>query len=338
MMGSAHGGPPRIGVVIPYFQREPGLLHRALSSVSAQEYRPVQVVVVDDGSPRAAAEEITPTLRSALPGLTVIRQDNKGVAAARNAALDAMTEEVSAIAFLDSDDYWHPAHLRHAAVALSRDADFFFSNLRIEGTTTDRFRQQGRRDLLDNRRTAPAAPGIMVWAGTVSALLAVNCPVWSSAVAFRRAVMPQVRFPVTLRTAGEDHIAWWELLVRSSVIMYCTEPTATYGTGGVGIWQHAEFGSVRHLVRLGDEIRMRRYVLNNYPVSAAARRIVQRTIAEHRDSALASALHLLRRRRENAFKETLYMLWDDPMWVASWCVTLPKLLYKRIRGAPVVRH
>src|SRR5580658_2810694 len=65
---------PRIGVVIPYFQRDAGLLRRALTSVAAQEHSPVQVVVVDDGSPRAAAEEITPTLHNALPGLTVIRQ------------------------------------------------------------------------------------------------------------------------------------------------------------------------------------------------------------------------------------------------------------------------
>jgi succinoglycan biosynthesis protein ExoW len=336
-MGSADGEPPRIGVVIPYFQREPGLLHRALSSVSAQEYRPVQVVVVDDGSPRAAAEEITATLRSTVPGLTVIRQENKGVAAARNTALDAMTEEVSAIAFLDSDDYWEPAHLRLAALALSRGADFFFANLRIEGTTTDRFRQQARLDLLDNPRPVPDAPGIMLWAGSVSALLAVNCPVYSPTVAFRRAVMPQVRFPVTLRAAGEDHIAWWELLVRSSVIMYSAEPTVILGTGGVGIWQHSEFGSVRHLVKLGDEIRMRRYVLNNYPLSADARRGVQQFIATQRDSALFSALHLLRRRRENAFKETLNLMWDDPMWVATWCVVLPKLLYRRIRP-PVTRH
>ena len=321
---------PRIGVVIPHFQREPGLLHRALSSISAQEYHPVQVVVVDDGSPRAAAEEITATLRSALPGLTVIRQENKGVAAARNTALDAMTEEVSAIAFLDSDDSWEPAHLRLAAVALSRGADFFFSNFRIEGTTTDLFSQL-RRDLLDNPSPLPDAPGIMLWVGSVSALVALGTPVRTSTVAFRRSVMPQVRFPVTLRAAGEDDIVWWELLVRSSVIMYCTEPTVTYGTGGVGIWQHAEFGSVRYLVKLGDTIRMRRYVLNNYPVSAYARRRVQRSIAAHRDAALFSALHLLRRRREDAFKEVLYLLRDDPMCVAAWCVELPKLMYRKIR-------
>ena len=41
-----------IGVVIPYFQRMPGLLNRALRSVAAQEgQHPLQVYVVDDTSP-----------------------------------------------------------------------------------------------------------------------------------------------------------------------------------------------------------------------------------------------------------------------------------------------
>jgi len=328
---------PRFGVVIPHFQRQAGLLHRALSSICAQEYRPVQVVVVDDGSPRAAAEEITATLRSVLPGLAVIRQANQGVAAARNAALDAMTPEVSAIAFLDSDDYWRPAHLRNAAVAFSQGADFFFANLSIEGTTTDMFRQQARRDLLDNPRPVPAAPGIMLWTGSVSALLAINCPVTTSGVVFRRAVMPQVRFPLTMRgpAGGEDDLVWWALLVRSSVVMYCAEPTVTYGTGGMGFFQHATYGSVRYLVRLADGIRVRRYVLHNYPLSPEDRRLLQKRIAAHRDDALVSALHLLRRGRENTLKEILYLLRDDPMCIAAWCGALPKLLYRKIRRAPV---
>ena len=321
---------PRIGVVVPYFQREAGLLHRALSSIAVQEYRPVQVVVVDDGSPRSAADEITATLRCELPGLTVICQPNRGVAAARNAALDAMAPEVSAIAFLDSDDYWQPTHLRQAAVALSLGADFFFSNLKIEGATTDMFRQDARRDLLEHPPPVAAAPGIRLWAAGASALLAIGSPVRTPTVAFRRAVMPQVRFPVTLRAAGEDDIVWWDLLVRSSVIMYGTEPTVTVGTGGVGIWQHSDFGSLGHLLRVGDSIRMRRYVLNNYPVSTEARRLVQRSIAMHREEALTSALHLLRRRRKHAFKEIFCLLWDDPGCAASWCVALPKHLYSRI--------
>ena len=327
---------PRIGVVIPYFQRQAGLLHRALSSICAQEYPPVQVVVVDDGSPRAAAEEITATLRTALPGLTVIRQANQGVAAARNRALDALGEEVTAIAFLDSDDYWEPAHLRTAAVALSRGADFFFANQRIEGTTTDCFRKQARRDLQGNPRPVPEAPEIVQWPGSVARLVIVNNPIGTSSVVFRRGLMPQVRFPRTLRAAAsaEDIWVWWALLVRSSIIMYCLEPTGTYGTAGVGLYQHAAFGSVRYLLRVADDLRVRRHVLDSYPLSPGERRLLQELIAVRREEALVSALHLLRRRQENALKEIMYLLRDDPLCAASWCVALPKLLYTQLVARP----
>jgi len=324
----------RFGVVIPYFQRQTGLLHRALSSICAQEYPPVQVVVVDDGSPRAAAEEITATLRSALPGLTVIRQANQGVAAARNTALDALGEEVSAVAFLDSDDYWDPAHLRNAVVALSRGADFFFANLCVEGTTTDWFRNLARRDLLDNPSQAPEAPGIMQWAGSVAGLMVVKCPIMTSAVVFRRALMPQVRFPRTLRGAAcEDQWVWWELLLRSSAVMYSPEPTVTYGAGGVGLYQHASFGSLRFLVGHADWIRYMCHVLNEYPLSPGERRFLQNRLGEHREAALFSALHLLRRRQKNTLEEIMYLWRDDPVCAASWCVALPKILYTKLRCA-----
>ena len=328
---------PRFGVVIPHFQRQAGLLHRALSSICAQEYRPVQVVVVDDGSPSAASEEITGTMRDAVPGLSITRQANQGAAAARNTALDALGEGVSAIAFLDSDDYWDPTHLRNAAVALSRGADFFFANLRVEGTTTDWFRQRAPHDLLDNPRPVAEAPGIMQWAGSVAALLAGKCMVMTSGVVFRRALMPQVRFPRTLRGAagGEDLLVWWALLARSSVIMYCPEPTVTYGTGGVGTWQHSAFGSVKGFLRVADEVRWNRYVLNNYPLSPGEGRFLRERLAEHREAALVSALHLLRRRQEKALKEIVYLLRDDPVCAASWCVALPKLLYTTLRRASV---
>lgn len=153
----------RIGVVIPYFHTEAGLLYRALSSVAAQRHSPVQVIVVDDGSPRGAGEEITPALRSALPGLTLIRQTNRGIAAARNAALDALAQDVTAVALLDSDDYWEPTHLQNAAAALSHGADFFFSNSRSEGDGEDHFEQPSRRRLLGYGEPVEGAPGVARW-------------------------------------------------------------------------------------------------------------------------------------------------------------------------------
>lgn len=321
----------RIGVVIPYFQHDPGLLHRALASVAAQEHRPVQVIVIDDGSPRAAADEITPELSDALPGLTVVRQANQGVAAARNAGLDALTRDVSAIALLDSDDYWLPSHLQRAAAALALGADFYFSNSVIEGATTDYFQARPQYDLLRNSQSMQSVPGILGWRDSVSALFGGGCPFKTSTVVFRRGIMPDLRFSTKFRHAGEDHAAFWELLTRSSVVMFSIEPTLVSGMGGVGIWRNSTFGSPTNLVRLADELRGLRQMVNSPLLSRGDRRLIRTGITGRRHAALISALHLLRRGR-NVFTELLYLFQADPLCVASWCVGLPKLLYRRIRG------
>jgi len=325
---------PRIGVVIPYFQRDPGLLHRALSSVAAQEHSPVQVVVVDDGSPRAAADEITPELRDALAGLTLICQANAGVAAARNAGLDALTDDVSAVALLDSDDRWESSHLRNAAAAMSAGADFFFSNARNADEARDRLYAHPLRERLRTSAPVPGAPDVVRWAGGVPALFVDGCAFHTSAAVFRRALMPEVRFPVSFRRAGEDQVAFWDLLARAAVIMACAQPTVVAGGGGLGLWRNSTFGSAAHLVRLADEIRWRRYVISNDPshnlLSIADRRLVRCAIAERRSTALYSLLHLLRR-RQNVFREITYLFRSDPLCAASWCFTLPKLAYMRIR-------
>ena len=324
----------RIGVVIPYFQREAGLLQRALSSVAAQDHPPVQVVVVDDGSPRPAAEEITPHLHDALPGLTVILQANRGIAAARNAALDALTPEVSAVALLDSDDYWEPSHLRHAAAALSLGADFFFSNSRDEGAAADLFQTRDRlRDLLGSGRVVPDAPSVAEWRGGISPLFARGCPFMTSTVVFRRALVPELRFSLEFRRAVEDHAAFWELLTRSSVIMFCTEPTLVSGSAGIGTYRNSTYGTPADLIKLADELRLFRRLVSSPLLTPGDRRLMQVGIAARRRGALGSALHMLRR-RQNVVSELAYLLRSDPTCAASWCVDLPKLLFTKASGRP----
>ena len=332
---------PRIGVVIPYFQRTPGLLQRALSSVAAQEYSPAQVVVVDDGSPCAAEDEITAELRHALPCLTVVRQPNRGVAAARNAGLDALADDISAVALLDSDDTWKRTHLRNAAAALAAGADFFFSNTKSADETTDWLSRHPLRDQLRRSAPVPRAPQLVRWSGGVPALFVHGCVFSTPAVVFRRALMPELRFRVDFRRAGEDQVAFWELLVRAAVIVACPEPTVMTSREGVGTWRNSTLGSPAHLVRLADEIKWRRYMLKAGAVGGALtsgdRRLVRSAIAARRSAALDSALHLLVR-RQTARKEMTYLLRSDPLCAASWCAYLPKILYRKARRLADLRR
>ena len=118
-----------IGVVIPYYQREAGILARALRSVARQrDVQDVRVVVVDDSSPAPAAQDIAEIQEGFPFPLEVIVQPNGGPGAARNRALEALAGQVRYVAFLDSDDEWLPTHLGNACNALERGYDFYFSD------------------------------------------------------------------------------------------------------------------------------------------------------------------------------------------------------------------
>lgn len=95
--------PTSVGVVIPTFDRA-HTLARALNSVFAQTLPPQQVIVVDDGSNDTTAE-----LLAKYPDVICLRQENRGVSAARNLGIRHCGCDW--IALLDSDDEWLPEKL-----------------------------------------------------------------------------------------------------------------------------------------------------------------------------------------------------------------------------------
>ena len=90
-----------IGVVIPYFQRTPGLLNRALRSVAAQAGAGAQAVyVVDDASPAPTGPELDGLPDGFARRVRILPQPNGGPGAARNLALERMDPGLRAVAFL----------------------------------------------------------------------------------------------------------------------------------------------------------------------------------------------------------------------------------------------
>jgi glycosyltransferase involved in cell wall biosynthesis len=95
-----------IDVIIPVFNRE-ATIKRAIESVLAQSYQHFNLYVVNDGSTDATENLMTPFLIN--KNVHLLRQENKGVSAARNLGIRTGTAEW--IAFLDSDDEWLPEKL-----------------------------------------------------------------------------------------------------------------------------------------------------------------------------------------------------------------------------------
>jgi GT2 family glycosyltransferase len=114
--------PPRVTVIIPAYNAE-ATASKTLVSAIGQTWRDLEIIVVDDGS-----QDATPNIVEAHARrdsrISLIRQANAGVAAARNAALAAATGQYAA--WLDADDLWAPKKIEEqlsvfasAAVPLS---------------------------------------------------------------------------------------------------------------------------------------------------------------------------------------------------------------------------
>ena len=96
---------PLISVITPTYNRA-AYIPAALESIWAQDYRPLEIIIIDDGS-----SDNTPQIMAGLSNrVTYVRQENQGPAAARNHGLQISHGEV--IAFLDSDDLWPSGKLR----------------------------------------------------------------------------------------------------------------------------------------------------------------------------------------------------------------------------------
>ena len=105
---------PKISIIIPVYKTE-AYLEKCLRSVLEGDFKDVEVILVNDGSPNGHecskyAEED--------PRVKVIHQENKGVAAARNEGLRHATAPY--IGFVDSDDWIHP-HMYQQLYQLAKE-------------------------------------------------------------------------------------------------------------------------------------------------------------------------------------------------------------------------
>ncbi len=102
-------GKPIVSVIIPTFNRS-GMVREAVESVVSQTCGEFELIVVDDGS----TDDTVAALKPYSASLRLVRQENRGVSAARNSGAAVAGGEL--LAFLDSDDLWLPEKL---AVQLS---------------------------------------------------------------------------------------------------------------------------------------------------------------------------------------------------------------------------
>ncbi len=109
-----------LSIIVPVYNGE-NHIQTAIESLMAQDYRPIEIVLINDGSIDKTAD-IADSLRERYRCIKVIHQPNGGPGSARNAGLKIATGDY--ITFFDADDQIEP-QTYWAAIALmaAEDAD-----------------------------------------------------------------------------------------------------------------------------------------------------------------------------------------------------------------------
>ena len=108
----------RVSVVIPFYNLG-RTLREAVDSVLRADWPEKEILIVDDGSDDPESLRVLGEIeREEIPGLSLIRQENKGLAAARNAGV--ARAEGQYLLLLDADDMIEPAFIRRCVDVLER--------------------------------------------------------------------------------------------------------------------------------------------------------------------------------------------------------------------------
>ena len=230
----------KVGVVIPFYQRSAGILSRALTSIRNQNLPPdveLEVIVVDDQSPVAAAAEVSSFSNSEKIRWNVIRQSNAGPGAARNSGIEWLADKgVRYVAFLDSDDEWRSDHLLNAVTALEIGGDFYFSDHSRSGHYSSYFKEDEKgsatlkgiknvsADLVDGSARIFSS-------GQMKFAIIENYLAQTSTVVLRYKALGQARFDPELRHSGEDYMLWIELVLKGARVCISDEIEVCCGSG-----------------------------------------------------------------------------------------------------------
>ena len=191
---------PEVSAIIPVFNR-PDLVVEAIESVLAQRDVQFELIVVDDGSTDSSADAIENALEDAAAPVRVMQTQNRGPAAARNLGVEAATAPL--IAFLDSDDLWHPDKLARQVSFMGEHRDCVISQCNELWIRNGRRVNPGLR-----HRKRP---------GDIFVDSLRTCLISPSAAIMKTALFRDLGgFDETMR-AAEDYDLWLRILVNHEV-------------------------------------------------------------------------------------------------------------------------
>ena len=215
---------PVVSVIIPAYNTA-AFIAETLDSVFLQTFQDFEVIVINDGSPDTDALERV--LAPYQPRIIYIRQENRGLAGARNTGVRQARGKY--LAFLDSDDCWLPDYLAsqmkmfeeiRSVDAVYCDAQFF-GNPDFAGKT---YMQVFPSNGLVN----------------IQSLISRDCQVIvSCTVASKRAVVDTGLFDESLHCC-EDYDLWLRILQRGGRMAYQRKVLGRYRSRPGGLSQNTK--------------------------------------------------------------------------------------------------
>jgi glycosyltransferase involved in cell wall biosynthesis len=129
---------PLISCIVPVFNGE-RYLAQALDSIITQSYKPLEIIVADDGSSDGTAGIVAAYGKR----VRYLSQSNKGPAAARNLGISAARGDF--VAFLDADDLWHREKLERQMARFTADPELNYCVTHVQNFWIPELREEAEQ-------------------------------------------------------------------------------------------------------------------------------------------------------------------------------------------------
>ena len=206
---------PLVSVIVPAYDVTE-FIGEALDSVLAQTFEDYEIIVINDGSPDTEALERA--LAPYMSRIVYIKQENRGVSAARNTGIKAARG--SLLAFLDADDSWLPNYLEVQVARIQADPtiDVLYPNVMLFGGTSE----PGE----DFMTVCPSNGDV-----TFERIVSQECNVSNCSIARRDTLIRAGLFDESLRSV-EDFDLWLRVIKHGGRIAYHRDVLARYRRRG----------------------------------------------------------------------------------------------------------
>ena len=199
---------PLVSVIMPAFNAAQ-TIQESIDSVIAQSYDHWEIIVIDDKSTDTTSQIIKQAAQACPRIRFFTNTKNAGVATSRNKGIQEA--KGAYIAFLDSDDLWHPdklknqiAFMKQNNAAISYTATAYINNEIRSNYVLRAERQLTRTNLL--KRNIMSCSSVMV----------------------KREIMRKHLFPIRKEVIHEDIVSWLNILNEVGIAYGLNEPLLIY--------------------------------------------------------------------------------------------------------------